>query len=75
MDCLVGLPPERVACSHESDAGRTCATRLLWMRVQGGVMNALHGTTLGELVEFSERHTPSERHTTPERHTTEPAVA
>jgi Rrf2 family transcriptional regulator, cysteine metabolism repressor len=57
MDCLVSLPPERVACSHEGDAGRTCSTRLLWMRVQGGVLKALHGTTLGELVEFSERHT------------------
>jgi hypothetical protein len=27
------------------------------MRVQGGVMKALHGTTLGELVEFAERQT------------------
>jgi Rrf2 family cysteine metabolism transcriptional repressor len=56
MDCLVTLPPERVACSHEGDAGRACSTRLLWMRVQGGVLKALHGTTLAELVEFSERH-------------------
>jgi Rrf2 family protein len=63
MDCFVTLPPERIACSHEGDAGRACSTRLLWMRVQGGVLNALHGTTLGELVEFAERHT------------TEPAVA
>jgi Rrf2 family transcriptional regulator, cysteine metabolism repressor len=57
MDCLVTLPPERVACSHEGDAGRACSTRLLWMRVQGGVLKALHGTTLGELVEFAERQT------------------
>jgi Rrf2 family cysteine metabolism transcriptional repressor len=57
MDCFVALPPERVACSHEGDAGRACSTRLLWMRVQGGVLKALHGTTLAELVEFSERHT------------------
>jgi Rrf2 family protein len=57
MDCFVTLPPERVACSHEGDDGRACSTRLLWMRVQGGVLKALHGTTLGELVEFSERHT------------------
>jgi Rrf2 family protein len=56
MDCLVTLPTDRVACSHEGDAGRACSTRLLWMRVQGGVLKALHGTTLGELVEFSERH-------------------
>ena len=53
MDCFVSLPAERVACSHEGDAGRLCSTRLLWMRVQGGVMKALHGTTLAELVEFS----------------------
>jgi Rrf2 family protein len=57
MDCFVTLPPERVACSHGGDAGSTCSTRLLWMRVQGGVMKALHGTTLGELVEFAERQT------------------
>src|SRR3712207_4622081 len=58
MDCFVSLPAERVACSHEGDAGRLCSTRLLWMRVQGGVMKALHGTTLAELVEFSgDRHT------------------
>jgi Rrf2 family cysteine metabolism transcriptional repressor len=56
MDCFVSLPPERVACSHEGDAGRLCSTRLLWMRVQGGVIRALQGTTLAELVEFSERH-------------------
>ena len=57
MDCLVTLPPDRVSCSHEGDAGRSCSTRLLWMRVQGGVLKALHGTTLGELVEFAERQT------------------
>ena len=57
MDCFVTLPPERVSCSHEGDAGRACSTRLLWMRVQGGVLKALHGTTLAELVEFSERQT------------------
>jgi len=57
MDCFVTLPTERVACSHEGDAGRACSTRLLWMRVQGGVLKALHGTTLAELVEFAQRHT------------------
>ena len=56
MECFGTLPPERVACSHEGDAGRACSTRLLWMRVQGGVLKALHGTTLAELVEFAERH-------------------
>ena len=57
MECFVNFNPERVACSHEADAGRACSTRLLWMRVQGGVLKALHGTTLAELVEFSERQT------------------
>ena len=57
MDCLVTLPTERIACSHEGDAGRACSTRLLWMRVQGGVLKALQGTTLAELVEFSRRNT------------------
>ena len=57
MDCFVTLPTERVACSHEGDAGQACSTRLLWMRVQGGVLKALHGTTLAELVEFAQRHT------------------
>ena len=43
----------RILCSHEADAGRGCATKLLWMRVQGGVMEKLHQTTLAELVAFS----------------------
>ena len=36
-------------------SGQGCATKLLWMRVQGGVMEALAGTTLAELVAFSDR--------------------
>jgi len=56
MECFDNLPTERVACSHEDDSGRACSTRLLWMRVQGGVIRALQGTTLEELVEFSFRH-------------------
>jgi DNA-binding IscR family transcriptional regulator len=42
-----------VLCSHEGQTNRTCATKLLWTRVQGGVNKALQGTTLAELVEFS----------------------
>jgi Rrf2 family transcriptional regulator, cysteine metabolism repressor len=56
MECLVARPSDRVSCSHELDLGRTCATRLLWLRVQGGVMAALRGTSLAELVEFSASH-------------------
>lgn len=59
MECFVHVPTERVACSHEGDRGETCSTRLLWMRVQGGVIRALQGTTLAELVEFAERHEPA----------------
>jgi Rrf2 family transcriptional regulator, cysteine metabolism repressor len=55
MDCLTTVAPGRVACSHEGDRGRACSTRLLWMRVQDGVIRALQGTTLAELVEFSYR--------------------
>jgi DNA-binding IscR family transcriptional regulator len=55
MDCFEALPPERVACSHQGDAGETCSTRLLWLRVQVGMLKALQGTTLGELVEFAGR--------------------
>jgi hypothetical protein len=44
-----------VLCSHEPDAGRGCATKLLWTRVQGGIIRSLQMTSLGELVEFSRR--------------------
>jgi Rrf2 family protein len=55
MECFVQLPTERVTCSHQVDGGRACATRLLWTRVQGGVIKALQATSLSELVEFSDR--------------------
>ena len=44
----------KVLCSHH-ETGDLCATRLLWMRVQGGVTEALQRTTLAELVAFSNR--------------------
>ena len=59
MECFVHVPTDRIACSHEGDGGQACSTRLLWMRVQGGVIRALQGTTLAELVEFAERHEPA----------------
>jgi Rrf2 family transcriptional regulator, cysteine metabolism repressor len=53
MDCFVPEPhAHRVVCNHEDDAGR-CATKLLWTRVQGGIVRALKDTTLADLVEFS----------------------
>lgn len=55
MECFVSEHTERVLCSHEPDAGQHCATKLLWMRVQGGIVRALQTTTLADLVEFSRR--------------------
>jgi Rrf2 family transcriptional regulator, cysteine metabolism repressor len=52
MECFHESPEGKVLCSHETD-DHGCATRLLWMRVQGGVTKALAGTTLDELVDFS----------------------
>ncbi len=53
MECFTEAPPGKVACSHHGDASHACSTRLLWMRVQMGIVQALQGTTLAELVEFS----------------------
>jgi len=61
MECFVDDRPEtggKVLCSHH-DTGDLCATKLLWMRVQGGVVEALQRTTLAELVAFSQRDTPN----------------
>jgi len=44
-----------VLCSHETDSGRGCATKLLWTRVQGGMVEAMRRTTLAELISFSSR--------------------
>ena len=41
----------RVACSHPE--GQHCATKLLWTRVQLGVIKSLQRTTLAELVAFA----------------------
>jgi Rrf2 family transcriptional regulator, cysteine metabolism repressor len=59
MSCFVEDLPDgsKVLCSHHDDHGELCATKLLWVRVQGGVMDALHRTTLQELVTFSQRET------------------
>jgi Rrf2 family transcriptional regulator, cysteine metabolism repressor len=56
MSCFVDDSEEgRVLCSHVDDRGQGCATKLLWTRVQGGVIKALAQTTLAELVAFSDR--------------------
>lgn len=56
MSCFVEDRPDHagVLCSHH-DTGELCATKLLWMRVQGGVVEALQRTTLAELVAFTNR--------------------
>lgn len=58
--------PSRVLCSHEAENQHGCATKLLWMRVQGGVMEKLAQTTLAELVAFAAREAPA-RPPRPER--------
>ena len=54
MDCFFDDPHGRVLCSHEADEGG-CATKLMWTRVQMGVIRSLQRTTLAELVEFDGR--------------------
>ena len=53
MDCFVEDRDARVLCSHTTDS-QACATKLLWTRVQMGVIKSLQRTTLAELVEFSQ---------------------
>jgi Rrf2 family transcriptional regulator, cysteine metabolism repressor len=59
MECFHLDPEGKVSCSHETDGDQACATKLLWTRVQGGVTKALSGTTLAELVEFADQHSPA----------------
>lgn len=59
MECFAPKDGEdRILCSHLDDDGRGCATKLLWTRVQGGVIGSLKGTTLAELVAFTRRNQP-----------------
>jgi Rrf2 family transcriptional regulator, cysteine metabolism repressor len=57
MDCFFDDRDGRVACSHHTD-GEHCATKLLWTRVQMGVIKSLQRTTLAELVEFAQPNEP-----------------
>ena len=59
MDCFFDDREGRVLCSHHAD-GEHCATKLLWTRVQMGVIRSLQRTTLAELVEFA---SPTEKTT------------
>src|SRR5919206_374465 len=52
MDCFLDDRDGRVLCSHHAD-GQHCSTKLLWTRVQVGVIRSLQRTTLAELVDFA----------------------
>jgi Rrf2 family protein len=62
MECFHEQREGKVLCSHETDDG-SCATKVLWTRVQGGVTKALAGTTLAELVGFATQHEPKTKST------------
>jgi Rrf2 family protein len=53
MECFLDKRDGKVLCSHETDGDKACSTKLMWTRVQGGMIKALQGTTLAELVAFS----------------------
>ena len=58
MECFTeGAATDRVSCSHTE--GQHCATKLLWTRVQLGVIKSLQRTTLAELVAFSAAQPPA----------------
>src|SRR5918992_1070692 len=61
MDCFFDDREGRVLCSHHDDE-QLCATKLLWTRVQMGVIRSLQRTTLAELVDFTagKTHLPTE---------------
>ena len=61
MQCLTDPVTSRVLCNHELDADESCATKLLWTRVQGSVSRALEQTTLAELVSFAEHGAKAQR--------------
>jgi Rrf2 family transcriptional regulator, cysteine metabolism repressor len=60
MECFYIDREGRVLCSHETDGDRACATKLLWTRVHGGITKALTQTTLADLVEFADQHSPQQ---------------
>jgi Rrf2 family protein len=53
MDCFFDDREGRVLCSHVDADAQHCATKLLWTRVQMGVIRSLQRTTLAELVAFA----------------------
>ncbi len=56
MDCFFDDRDGRVSCArHDDESQGHCAIKLLWTRVQLGVIKSLQRTTLAELVEFADR--------------------
>lgn len=53
MACFDEDGVRRIHCSHLQTDER-CSTKLLWARVQEGILSALRRTTLAELVDFQE---------------------
>jgi Rrf2 family transcriptional regulator, cysteine metabolism repressor len=72
MDCFVAeaVPEGRVSCSHHDADMSHCATKLLWTRVQLGVIKSLQRTTLAELIAFEQRPAAIEDVTLPNPHLT-----
>ncbi len=68
MDCFLDDHGGRVQCSHHGEAAGACSTKLLWTRVQMGVIRSLQRTTLAELVDFASPSEPTTTHTTLEIH-------
>jgi Rrf2 family transcriptional regulator, cysteine metabolism repressor len=59
MPCVSDFGESRMLCNHEPDGYESCATKLLWTRVHGGIERALEQTTLAELALFAERGAPA----------------
>jgi Rrf2 family protein len=56
MECFIEEGADgRVQCSHHDADAQHCATKLLWTRVQLGVIKSLQRTTLAELVAFASK--------------------
>ena len=53
MDCFFDDREGRVSCSHQDHQHDGCATKVLWTRVQLGVIRSLQRTSLSELVSLS----------------------
>ena len=56
MDCFLDDRDGRVLVLAPRATREHCATKLLWTRVQMGVIRSLQRTTLAELVEFASAH-------------------